>query len=389
VTNVRSLGDDPERVAPLAQAWIKGMQASGELAACAKHFPGDGVDDRDQHACTSVNSLTVDAWRATYGRVWAAAIEAGVLSVMVGHIAFPDYEGLADDPPAAAPATLSSRLQVDLLRGELGFEGVIVSDAAPMIGISSRVSAEEKAIRNILSGSDVFLFADPRADFARLLAAIEEGRLGQAQLDASVRRVLEMKARLGLHRSVFGPALTTAEREHFRQGAAELAERSITLARANDWTPVELAPGARVLTVTVKHPEKGHRNRDLPAVDAALARRGFEVDHLVTPPAQELIDRAGDYACVFVNLQIVPHALMGTIRLTGDLIMPFWNSFWTDHPNVVFTSFGSPYHLYELPHLPNMVLAYGPSEVSQEAAVRVWLGEIEPRGVCPVKLPVA
>lgn len=386
VTNIRALGDNAAHVAPLASALIEGLQASGELGACAKHFPGDGVDDRDQHICTTINALPLDVWWRTYGRVWQAAVDSGVYSVMAGHIAFPAYAGLSLHSSDARPATLSRRLQVDLLRGELGFDGVLISDAAPMVGISSRISAEEKAVQNILAGSDVFLFAEPRADFVRLLNAVRAGRISENRLEVSVRRVLEMKARLGLHREVFGPPLLETERAQFRDDATAIAEQSITLVRANALTPMTLTPGARVLTVTVKYPESGHRNRDLYTVDAALRARGFAVDHLVNPPGDTLAARAADYACVFVNIAVTPHSLMGTMRLTGDLIMPFWNAFWVDHPNVVFTSFGSPYHLYELPHLPNLYLAYGPSPVSQEAAVRVWLGEIEPRGVCPVRL---
>jgi beta-N-acetylhexosaminidase len=388
VTNVRSLGDDADRVSRLAAAWIEGMQETGQLAATAKHFPGDGVDDRDQHLCTSVNALPMEQWRRSYGKVWRAAIAAGVLSIMPGHIALPDYEGLAHDPATAMPATLNPRLQVDLLRGELGFEGVLVSDAAPMIGMTSRVSAEEQVVQNVLAGSDVFLFADPRQDFRRLMQAVRAGRLTRERLDQSVRRVLELKARLGLHRDVYGRAPTSDELTRYRADALRMAERSITLVRRNAATPIRLPPGARVLTATVKQrearPELAH---DLETVDAELRRRGYHVDHVAHPSHEELIRRAGDYDCVFVNIVHTPHALMGTMRLTGELAMTFWRAFWVDHPNVVFTSFGSPYHLYEFPHWPNLYVAYGPSEFSQVAAVLAWLGEIEPAGICPVKLP--
>ena len=101
---------------------------------------------------------------------------------------------------------------------------------------------------------------------------------------------------------------------------------------------------------------------------------------------QEQIDLS-DYDRVFLNIVIGPHARAGTMRLTGEIVMPFWRAFWVDSPNVTFTSFGSPYHLYELPHLPNMILAYSACEFSQKAAVKVWLGEIHANGKCPVKLP--
>jgi len=376
-------------VIPLLTAWIQGMQTGGMLAATAKHFPGDGMDDRDQHLCTSLNSLPFDEWMATYGKVWKAAIDAGVMAVMSGHIGLPSYQGCADEPLKAMPATLSRKLQVDLLRGELGFEGVIVSDAAPMIGMTSRVRSNEQAVQNILAGSDMFLFGNPRRDSELLRRAIQDGRISMERLRESTRRVLQMKARLGIHLGASGPELSQAERETFSASAQAMAEKSITVIRNDERIPLRLQAGAKLLTITINHKDaRGHLTSGLEAVDEELQRRGFNVDHILNPSHSEIIEKADDYDCVFVNIVLTPHAHVGTVRLTGPMIMPFWRSFWVDHPNVVFTSFGSPYHLYELPHFPNMVLAYGPSEVSQAAVVRVWLGEIPAQGVCPVKLPV-
>jgi beta-N-acetylhexosaminidase len=394
VTNIRSLGDDPQKVSRQASALITGIQGRGEMAATAKHFPGDGMDDRDQHLCTSVNSSSLHGWWDTYGKVWRAAIEAGVMSIMVGHISFPAYDGLEGDPAAALPATLNPRLQVDLLRGELGFEGVIISDAAPMIGIASRAPREERAVRNILAGSDIYLFADPRQDFRLLLQAVRSGRLPMEQVDLCVRRVLEMKACLGLHRDPFGPALAAEEKAAIAQDAQAIAEKSITLLRGDDApgngrsTPLRLQPGARVLTVTVSHRTPGREtDPELALIDEELGQRGLQVDHLPGMSPADLMAKAGEYDAVFVNVVMYPHARIGTIRLTGEVAMPFWEAFWVDHPHVVFTAFGSPYLLYELPHLPNLWAAYGNSPASQRAAVKAWLGEIEPQGKCPVKLP--
>lgn len=392
VTNVRALGDDPEAVSRLAAALIRGIQADGQMAATAKHFPGDGMDDRDQHLCTSVNSRSLADWWATYGKVWRTVIEAGVFTIMVGHISLPAYEGLQDTPSAAMPGTLNPRLQVDLLRKELGFEGLIVSDAAPMVGISSRVRSDRKALENILSGSDVFLFADPVKDFHHLLDAVRSGELPLAQVDESVRRVLALKARLGLDRGAQIAPLSAPEKAAFEQDAQAIAERSITLLRGDAHTPAALCPGARVLTVTVRHvrPDEDPANphpRELAVVDEELRRRGYQVDHLAMKDLGKLVERAGAYDFIFYNVVIVPHSLMGTMRLTGELAMGFWNAFWVDQPNVIFTAFGSPYLLYEAPHLPNLYAAYGPSPASQAAAVRAWLGEIEPAGKAPVKFP--
>lgn len=388
VTNIRSMGDSAYRVSRLAKALIEGLQETGELAATAKHFPGDGMDDRDQHLCTSVNSCTLKRWWSSYGKVWQTAIDAGVMSVMVGHIAFPAYEGLEDEPTRALPATLNPRLQIDLLRRELGFEGVIVSDAAPMVGIASRVRAEEEAVQNILTGSDVYLFANPREDFGYLMQAVHQGRISPLRLERSVRRVLEMKARLGLHQGVKGRPLTQPEVVQFEGWAQVVAEKSIALFRANTMTPAVLHPGDRVMTVTVRH---NNRRPDLVSkrevIDDELRARGLVVDHLENPPGVELLAHSAEYAAVFVNIITFPHALMGTMRLAGDLIGPFWQSFYATHANAVFTSFGSPYFLYDQPHLPNLYQAYGYDQFSQRTAVRAWLGEIEPQGGCPVRLP--
>jgi beta-N-acetylhexosaminidase len=388
VTNVRSLGDEAAVVSRLAVSWIRGMQTKSRLAATAKHFPGDGMDDRDQHFCTTVNSASVKNWWKTYGKVWKSVIDAGVMSIMVGHISFPDYEGRGEKPSEALPATLSTKIQVDLLRRELDFQGVIVSDAVPMIGIASRVRREEKALENILAGSDVVLFAEPRQDFSYLMQAYQNGRLSLKRIEESVRRVLEMKARLNLHCLVEEPELSDAELKEHQLAAQALADRSITLLRANQNTPVNLRPGDRVLTITLTY-DNGRPDieRWLPEIDTALRDRGLLVDHLDNPNSQVLFEKGAEYAMIFTNVVIYPHALFGTVRMTGSMMDFFWNGFYANFSNTVFTSFGSPYLLYEQPHLPNLYLAYGHSQASQRAAVKAWLGEMEATGRCPVKLP--
>jgi beta-N-acetylhexosaminidase len=255
-----------------------------------------------------------------------------------------------------------------------------------MIGISSRVGREEKALNNILSGSDMVLFCEPREDFHRLMAAVRDGRLPLARVDQSVRRVLEMKARLGLQLNTGSAPLSVEEKESFNADARQVAEKSITLLRENDVTPLTLKPGARVLTVTVSYTVSGQPD-PLSAVDEGLRARGLEVDHLSGMDGGYLRDHAQEYDAVFVNVVVYPHARIGTIRLTGDLTGVFWESFWPDCPNTIFTAFGSPYLLYELPHLPNLYATYGHGIAAQEEVVRAWLGEITPSGRCPVRLP--
>jgi beta-N-acetylhexosaminidase len=382
-TNVRAFGDDESLVRKLALAQIKGLQQGG-VAATAKHFPGAGMDDRDQHLCTSLNPLPLDAWAASYGKVWRAAIKAGVLTVMPGHIALPDYEDLLGAPAKAMPATLNPKLLQELLREELGFQGVIVSDAAPMIGISSRVKAEDMAVEFIRAGGDVFLFAEPVDDFKRLMAAVKAGRLGESRVYESARRVLELKAALGLHKSVAPVALDKKSSVRAAKLSDEIAESSATIMKGAASIPAKLKKGDKVLTVTIKWPGADEfRCPELKVVDEELKKLGLKVDHLLNPSHKDLREAVDKYKRVYINVIQLPHALIGNIRMIGPMIMPFWRAFYAEADNCVFTSFGSPYLLYEQPHWPNLLVLYSPSEASQRAAVKVWTGKLKAKGEVP------
>jgi beta-N-acetylhexosaminidase len=391
ITNIRALSDRPERVIRLATAFVQGLQAEGRMAATAKHFPGDGVDDRDQHLSTTVNSLPFEQWQATYGRVWRAVIEAGVMCIMPGHISLPDYQGFADRPEQAPPATLSPKLAIDLLRAELDFEGLLISDASGMIGLASRVPSEERVVQCIKSGLDVYLFPDTLKDFERLIQAVEQGRLSEERVQQAARRVLEMKARLGLYGDPFGPKPSEADKSGYQQAAQRMADKSITVLRSDGRPPLKLEPGSRVLTVTIAQLNPFNKfmpQLDLDSFDDELRQRGFQVEHLLNPEDDLLLAKAAEHDVVFLNLMALPYMVLGTIRnLVGHLGHWNWRSLFVDYPQVVFTSFGNPYVLHEMPHLPNLLAAYGNSDVSQRAAVKVWLGEIEPQGDCPVSLP--
>jgi len=391
ITNVRALSDEPERVIRLATAMIQGLQGDGRLAATAKHFPGDGMDDRDQHLATTINNLPFADWQATYGKVWRAAIDAGVFCVMPGHISLPAYQGFADRPVDAPPATLDAKLLIDLLRKELGFDGLIISDATGMIGMTTRVPTAQRVVECIKAGCDVYLFPETMEDYARLLGAVKEGRLSEERVRAAARRVLELKARLNLHIDPFGPKPTDADLNSYQATAQAVADKSITALRGADRLSVTLQPGGRVLTVTIGANSQFNRfmpPRELAVVDEELRQRGFQVEHLFNPGDEELLAKAGEADVVFMNLLMLPYMVMGSIHnLVGHLGHWRWRSLFIDHPQVYYTSFGNPYVLHEMPHLPNLLAAYSDSPASQRAAVKVWLGEIAAQGDCPVKLP--
>jgi beta-N-acetylhexosaminidase len=382
VTNTRSFGDRPDRLCRLIPPLIRALQEHG-VAATAKHFPGDGMDDRDQHLVSTVNNLPFSQWRETYGRVWKAAIEAGVMTVMPGHISLPDYQGYADDPEAAPPATISRKLLIDLLRGELGFEGLIVSDSTSMVGLTSRVAPQERAVAAVQAGIDMYLNANPDVDYPALLQAVADGRLSEDRIRQSACRVLELKARLNLVEAPIGPAPTEEQRSRFQTAAQAMADRSITVLRGKGCPPVELAPGAKVLTVTATavQPTPWRSQVDLEVFDKELRMRGYEVSHLLNPRSDEVQQAAQQHDAVFCHVDIPP---MTRMRGFGTWA---WRALFTEHPRVFYTAFGNPYVAHELPHVPHLIATYGSSPELQRAAVKVWLGEMEPQGSLPVRQP--
>ncbi len=391
LVNNRAFGEDPDHVVRLSRAFIGGLQRDGLMAACPKHFPGDGVDDRDQHLCTSQNTLNEEEWLMTFGKVWQGVIDASAMTIMVWHIGLPwcdPGDGSYLGPP---PATLSRPIQIGLLRERLGFTGVIISDAIPMIGLCAHASEAERAVRNIQTGSDVVLFAKPLRDFVYLLNAVQSGQIPEAQVYESAQRILDLKAQVHL----FSNALDIRQAEEtsvvFQTTAQTIAERAITIVRdAHEQIPPQLKPSACILTVTNQHVKNSPNQHgyDLDVIDDELRRRGLNVDHMENPGAHKLMEAAGKYDFVFFNIHIYPNsAPFGTLRFTGNQAFMFWRAFWVEHPHVIFTSFGDPYKLWELPSVPNMINAYDASPATQRAIVKVWLGEIEAKGKSPVQLP--
>ena len=382
--NVRTFGDDPELVKNMALAHFAGLRDAG-IAATGKHFPGAGLDDRDQHNCTSVNPLDVDTWMKTFGKVWKAAIASGMETVMPGHIAFPAWCGCSEFE--ALPATIEPKLLIDLLRKELGFDGLIVSDAASMGGLTSRCRSEDCAVEFLRAGGDVFLFADPVKDFQSILRAVRSGYLSEERVHDAAGRMLQLKEKLQIgKRPSFEPLSDQEYAEHDREFES-IAEASATVIRGPEEFPVNLKKGDRVLTVSIRYPGSAEsRSPDLPLIDELLRNEGFAVEHLVNPPHNELREKSETAQAVFVNVMIFPHSLLGNLRMVGPMILAFWRSFYVGRKNCIFTSFGSPYLLHEQPHWPNLLALYSPSPASQRAAVKVWLGKIKAKGKLPVDL---
>jgi len=383
--NTRSLGDDPDRVARLSTAIIRGMQQNG-LCATAKHFPSGGFDDRDPHICTIINPLRMDQWFALSGRMFQEAIDMGVWSIMIGHISLPAWDpGDGTHIQHAPPATLSRKLITGLLRERMGFQGVIITDAMNMGGVTSWGPLEEIIPGAIEAGCDMILFSSAKRDFDILKRAIESGRLTEERIDQSVRRILALKELLGLHENRSLPSIATEDSEHFQRISREIAEKALTLVRdRNGVLPLKLEKGTRVLSYHLR----GEPAYNVDPFDDLLREREVEVIHFDEMDLGKLPETNELAAFDVVLMSAVLRPSWGTnrIRPAGTYMRDVWSLITSHHPRLVFVSYGSPYLLYEMPNLPLAINAYSPDLNTQKAVLRLLIGEINAMGKSPVDL---
>ncbi|WP_216326476.1 glycoside hydrolase family 3 protein [Deinococcus aestuarii] len=386
IVNTRSFGSDRERVTAFCEAAIQAFQAEG-VAACAKHWPGDGVDDRNQHLVTTENTLDLPGWEASYGAIYRRLIAAGVKTVMPGHITLPAYAHARGRPDEAdLPATLSPLLTITLLRDELGFNGVVISDATEMGGFTSQGPRRDLVPRVIAAGCDILLFpTDVERDLEALRRGVRDGRLGEARVEEAVTRVLALKASLGLHQSTALPGADTLRAPEHLAWAEECARQAVTLVRDTQQL-LPLDPSRHRRLLVIRQPQRrnglGFPLADLRIPDL-LEQAGFEV-MLYTPQAQvssDLYD-ALLYVVAEEALMVTPDLRLDWVELHGN---PFraMERFWDVLPTAII-SLGTPYYAHEAPRCPTLVNAYSPVLPVQEAVVRALTGQQPFLGVSPV-----
>jgi beta-N-acetylhexosaminidase len=419
VINTRSYGEDPQMVAEFARAFIAGAQAAGAMA-CAKHFPGHGDTATDSH----IGLPVVDVGRERLDRLelvpFRAAIDAHVGSIMSAHIALPQIEtelaapvrALGERETAAAeflstaesgasrvtlPGTLSPKILTGLLREELKFNGLIVTDALSMAGVAARYTPAESAVRAIKAGADMILKSpDLDAAIAGIKQAVANGEIAESRLNASVERILRAKAALGLHtkRAVdLNEVDRVVSDPKFNRIADEIADRSITLVRdERKLLPLKAENGkARLLNLTFTDEED--RAITKPFVDELRARRArvesYTLDQRSTEAEIERAlsrFRAESFDAVIYSVAVRARSGKGSVALpkAGQRIA---ERLINSQAPLVVISFGNPYLLAAMPESPSYLLAYSPFPVSQRAAAKALVGEIEISGKLPVTLP--
>ncbi|QOD03967.1 glycosyl hydrolase [Pseudarthrobacter sp. BIM B-2242] len=410
VISTRSFGNTPEVVVERAKEYFDGISESPTVCAM-KHFPGDGLDERDQHVVTSYNTFGYDQWNKTYGHVYREMIGHGVQSIMIGHIGAPELSrhfrpGLADAD--IKPATLAPELLQDLLRGELGFNGLILTDASQMIGLTQAMKRKDLVPATIAAGCDMFLFfRNADEDFAYMLDGYKSGVITEQRLHDALRRILALKASLGLHlkaREELVPATDALARigsaEH-RAIAAGIADKTVTLVKDTQHNlPITPQTHKRIRLYGISGGSDFTMADPLAYLDVVaeeLERAGFEV-HVFKTAAQRkaageegvnfmtviseegIGDYADKYDAAFVFANVKGFAQEAAIRIKWSTPMAAEIPWYVTEVPTVFVSLNQPNHLIDVPMVKTAIHAHAGSVEAIRATIEKIMGKSEFQG---------
>jgi beta-glucosidase-like glycosyl hydrolase len=388
IINVRSFGEDPEQVGRLAVPFIKGCQENG-LIATAKHFPGHGDTAEDSHTILPM----VKANRERLDKVeiypFKIAVESGVQAIMAAHLSLP-----ALDPTPNVPSSLSKPILTDLLREELGFKGLIVTDAMGMGGVTTLYEPEEAALRAIKAGIDMILLPPkPKEVIEALVQAVRDGEISEERIDLSVRRILEAKARLGLNKQKLVDLdlldIRIAPRAHLKQADVTF-EKSMTLVKnENDLIPLSKENQSIAVLSLSSDPGGYFAGRSFvremkkrsPSVYEFYAEATTGQDHL--DAAFKTARRANVLVIALFSRLRADKGSVGLVMNHVNLIREATKL----SKGVVVISFGSPYFLRHFPEVDAYMCAYRYADQAMIAAAKALFGEIDIQGKLPVSIP--
>ena len=421
IISTRTWGEDVDQTIELSLEYMRGIQESG-IAPAAKHFPGDGIDERDQHLSAAPNHYSTEEWDETFGKVYGSLFDAGLPSIMAGHIALPSYvrhfNPEATIQEANMPATLSKEILTDLLREQMGFNGVVVTDASHMVAMTSVMKRKDMLPQAIAAGSDLFLFFnDPDEDFQWMLEGYKNGVITEERLTEALTRILGMKAMLGLHKKAKTEILPAKEEAMAKIGlpenlaiAEEVADKAITLVKNNENIfPISPETKKRVLLVDVAGTKGGFGamigNNEKPSakMKEILEAEGFEVsiwesaeERISGLPLEErqkelrnvyaqkrpISDLTDNYDLI-INLAVVNPNTDQRIQWPASKGTPDI-PFYVHEIPTIFVSLQAPFHLADVPQVQTYINAYDAKEITMKALVEKFLGRSEFVGVSPV-----
>ena len=387
IINIRSFSENPEDVAAQVSAFIQGAHSdpAHRVLVTVKHFPGHGDTATDSHIGLARITADRDRMNAVELVPFRAAIDAGVDSVMSGHLAVPAYE------PEEIPATVSKHVMTDLLRDELKFGGLFITDAMDMQGLSKLFSPGEAAVRAIEAGVDVLLVPpDPKAAIEGIVAAVKSGRLSQKRIEQSLLKVLTAKVQLGLNkqRLVNLDKIDELLDDPDDQALADtVAAQAVTAVKnENGVLPVQPAGACFFALGSGRFSVLG---RDF--IDEVRKRVPQAKATLLDPnlPESEFeIQAAAAASCstVVVSTYVTSGAYPGQVGLPGNY-PEFMARLLANQRPIVFVSFGNPYLLKSYPGVSGYLTTYSTSTPSEMAGIKALFGEIPIQGRLPVTIP--
>lgn len=396
IVNVRSYGSDPEQVIAMCKAYMRAAKENN-VAVSVKHFPGDGVDEVDQHLLTSINSLTCEEWDATYGHVYRELIEEGAQTIMVGHIDQPAWRKRInpDTAEGTVPATQSPELMTGLLRGELGFNGLIVTDATPMVGYTCAMKRSDAVPLTIMAGADMFLFnKDLEEDYGYMLDGVKRGVLTIARVDEAITRILALKASLGLWNKAKDAIIPPVEAtscigctEHHAWARA-CADEAITLVKDNqNALPLDPKKTPRLLLEVLG--DCASEKRIAEHMTALLEKEGFAATLYEPEDFTHLEFKVESFHERYDAVLYLGNVENASNKTTNRIN---WYTMWGAGNNVpwfvhevpvVFASLANPYHLVDVPMMKTYINCYSNNNETLEALVEKLMGRDSFRGISP------
>jgi len=422
IISTRTWSGDVDLTIKMSLAYMKGITESG-IAPAAKHFPGDGLDERDQHLSFSVNDYSKNEWDETFGKVYGSLFDAGLPSIMAGHISLPKYVKHFN-PDATVqeqilPATLNKYILTDLLRDEMGFNGLVVTDASHMVAMTATMKRQDMLPTAIAAGSDLFLFFnDPDEDFQWMLEGYQNGVITDERLEEALTRILGTKAALGLHKKEKTDLLPDKETAMAKIGLAEnqkiaeeVADKAITLVKDQQAIfPLDVTTSKRVLLVNVEGHKGGfgaligaEQVRPVDTLKEILEKEGFEVS--IWESTEERInklpeeERAQAIANVYAQKRPIKELVeqydliinVASVQPNTDQRIQWPASkgtpdipFYVHEVPTIFVSVQAPNHLADVPQVQTYINTYDSKPFTLQALVEKMMGRSSFTGVSPV-----
>lgn len=405
ITNTRTFGSDPSRVSGMAKKYVESLQKHN-MAAAIKHFPGDGVDERDHHLVSSVNDFSCTQWDETFGKVYQELIDAGSKTVMVGHILQPAYSryfkpDIKDED--ILPASLNYDLVTNLLKKKLGFNGLVITDSTTMAGMVIPMSREKAVPQTIAAGCDMFLFTkNIEEDFYFMRQGYDDGIISDERLNDAVSKILALKASLKLHDKQQEGTLIPTEKnvnqvlnsKQFRDWEQACADESITLVKEEkDVLPINPVKHKRVLLYGIET-EKGNMGFGAQggAVDQVIGdlnARGYEVEKF--KPKLGFEGMLSRYDEIQENYDLIIYVANMATKSNQTVIRIEWDEpmgsnvpvYFTEVPTI-FISLENPYHLIDVPRVKTYINTYGSSEIIIAELLNKLEGKSQFKGKSPV-----